>query len=578
MWERGNSMKAGRQRDRQRKRERERAMADGEPSHPTLSRQDSCADDFECALCHDLFLEPCVLSCGHAFCKDCLANCIEQLERQNNRCPICRRIFNLFSRRDLSVCRPFEKLLQEQFPNEYAERKRERDQITAPATPASPASSASPSPSPPSSLNAASAGAEVAAAAAGPAAGPATPSPSPGVPGVAGVAGSPGGSSPAALGPEFLPLFVLEPLLPRQRMALHIFEYRYRSMVRDVMGGRCHFGMLSGRTSGIVTGADFPVGMKGVEVEITECMPLPDGRFNIAIEARRMFKIVGMRPDPPPNANRNSTMLPLPYSVAQVEWVNLAENDRRDRFPTIFRTHLNELQAVGIEDDELRSPGDNRLQARVFADTLDHLLPRWKDLVQGTALEPGPSGSRRGARERQDAAEAAEAAGGEAVPRRGRSYERTPGQLAAVMEQLGPIPPVGLPSDRAMWIAALINPLPGLGICDEIRPQMLQAPHALERAQILHMTLIRSIEKMEAMNESMVLYFVKSIIYGFMAPFLHILGPKPSAVFLSALAVISAVGLNVLLSKYMPAGGVEGRQWWYENWHIKDRVIEPWIR
>ena len=129
-----------------------------------------------------------------------------------------------------------------------------------------------------------------------------------------------------------------------------------------------------------------------------------------------------------------------------------------------------------------------------------------------------------------------------------------------------------------MWIAALINPLPPLGMCDEIRPQMLQSVEPLDRVHIIHLALLKSIETMEQMNESMVIYVLKSILNGIMAPFFHVLGPQPSAAYLGLLAVLLAVSLNVLLSKYLPAGGVAGRQWWYENWHIKDRVIESSLR
>ena len=58
------------------------ALADAS-APPPLKRQGSVASDFECALCHELFYEPCVLSCGHAFCKDCLANCVEQVRRRS---------------------------------------------------------------------------------------------------------------------------------------------------------------------------------------------------------------------------------------------------------------------------------------------------------------------------------------------------------------------------------------------------------------------------------------------------------------------------------------------------------------
>ena len=41
---------------------------------------------------------------------------------------------------------------------------------------------------------------------------------------------------------------------------------------------------------------------------------------------------------------------------------------------------------------------------------------------------------------------------------------------------LGDMPPAEKPMDRSLWVAALINPLPALGVAMEIRPAVLQAP------------------------------------------------------------------------------------------------------
>ena len=50
----------------------------------------------------------------------------------------------------------------------------------------------------------------------------------------------------------------------------------------------------------------------------------------------------------------------------------------------------------------------------------------------------------------------------EALVRAGR--ERQPGQIDQVRGDLGPMPVASRPSERAVWVAALINPLPGLGV------------------------------------------------------------------------------------------------------------------
>jgi len=51
------------------------------------------SDDFSCAVCSEVFVEPCTLHCGHSFCQLCLAG----LWRANRKsplylyCPLCRQ-------------------------------------------------------------------------------------------------------------------------------------------------------------------------------------------------------------------------------------------------------------------------------------------------------------------------------------------------------------------------------------------------------------------------------------------------------------------------------------------------------
>ncbi|CAE8738971.1 unnamed protein product, partial [Polarella glacialis] len=64
-------------------------------------------------------------------------------------------------------------------------------------------------------------------------------------------------------------------------------------------------------------------------------------------------------------------------------------------------------------------------------------------------------------------------------------FERFEGQIRQVLEDLGPMPPAEEAGDRALWVAALVNPLPGLGVAFEIRPQALLAPTVRERLQVV---------------------------------------------------------------------------------------------
>jgi Lon protease-like protein len=78
-----------------------------------------------------------------------------------------------------------------------------------------------------------------------------------------------------------------------------------------------------------------------------------------------------------------------------------------------------------------------------------------------------------------------------------RMNERAPGQIDELLLDLGPIPPEDEPSERAFWVAALINPLPGMGVAMEIRPLLLMARSAEERVGIALKGILESIKHMD---------------------------------------------------------------------------------
>ncbi|MCO5560539.1 hypothetical protein L7F22_014154 [Adiantum nelumboides] len=87
-------------------------------------------------------------------------------------------------------------------------------------------------------------------------------------------------------GKEILPFFVMDFVMPCEKMCLNIFEPRYRLMVRRVMEGNHRIGMV-GIDAQTGTLADV-----ACEVEVTECQPLPDGRFYLEVEGRRRCNII----------------------------------------------------------------------------------------------------------------------------------------------------------------------------------------------------------------------------------------------------------------------------------------------
>src|SRR3954453_6268795 len=78
-----------------------------------------------------------------------------------------------------------------------------------------------------------------------------------------------------------LPIFPLPLVLfPGVPLPLHIFEERYRQMIRDISVDRRVFGLSFMESDESADGIP-PSGHVGCVAEVTEVQPLPDGRSNI---------------------------------------------------------------------------------------------------------------------------------------------------------------------------------------------------------------------------------------------------------------------------------------------------------
>jgi len=96
--------------------------------------------------------------------------------------------------------------------------------------------------------------------------------------------------------PPTIPLFPLPNvvLFPNVLLPLHIFEARYRAMLREALGGDHIIGMVLLQTRDEANDEGrppvFSVGCAGV---ITHAEPLGDGRFNIVLRGIERFRITG---------------------------------------------------------------------------------------------------------------------------------------------------------------------------------------------------------------------------------------------------------------------------------------------
>src|SRR4051812_5669386 len=93
-------------------------------------------------------------------------------------------------------------------------------------------------------------------------------------------------------GVRHIPVFPLPlVLLPNEMLPLHIFEERYRKMLRDVQAEDKRFGvtLFEGVSS---PDARPPAGSIGCLAEVRETETLPDGRSNIITSGLMRYRLI----------------------------------------------------------------------------------------------------------------------------------------------------------------------------------------------------------------------------------------------------------------------------------------------
>jgi uncharacterized protein len=131
---------------------------------------------------------------------------------------------------------------------------------------------------------------------------------------------------------ESLPLFPLGMVLfPSVLMPLHIFEERYRELVRALLAGEAEnqwFGVVAIR-QGWEVGADAAGALHrvGCSAELRQVSRLPDGRYDVLTVGRRRFKLLGV----------DTTS--RPYLVGTVEWLPDEDAGAPAGGPTAAKAH-----------------------------------------------------------------------------------------------------------------------------------------------------------------------------------------------------------------------------------------------
>jgi hypothetical protein len=235
-----------------------------------------------------------------------------------------------------------------------------------------------------------------------------------------------------------LPLMILDSMLPRQVMDIQLSHPTLKDLINDRMfvKERPTIGML-----GMVrTARGFVPLTNGVEVEIVECeraRETPDDStgstedaWDVTLKAKRRFNISG-----------EVVKTEGGWTEARVNYLDSKTEE--------------EMQQKQSEKEEGQDPlslARAMSKSRQFTQPNGNIpnnlsiIERWIELV--------------------------------------RENERHPNQIDKLLRQLGEIPPEDQPTERALWIGALINPLPALGVAMEIRPSLLMAKSAEERVDV----------------------------------------------------------------------------------------------
>jgi hypothetical protein len=377
------------------------------------------AGDFECPCCMRLLYEPTTTPCGHSFCRPCLAASLEH----RSKCPLCRAPLHAASR--LSVTTDLARLLAAAFPSESAARTAEEAEARAEAEAAERAGQIH----------------------------------------------------------RGLPCFVMAACLPGQQVQLHIFEPRYRLLIRRCLQGSRRFGYVPGNCTRV-----------GTEVEITECEEAADGRFYVALKATRAFKVL-------------SSWVTDEYMEARVWFTGPEEHEATP------------ARAPAAPDAAAAGAGAGAAAAAPIADAAPAVATLDGAGSGASPISPASPASPASPPSPPDAAAASEAQLVVQSRRLGELMQQwlrlvdllrydPGGQLSArLVESLASgarsMPAENKPNGRAFWCAALLNPQRPLpSVAPGITLPVLLAEGTKERVEIVLHAVKSAISQMRDMGSN----------------------------------------------------------------------------
>ncbi len=172
-----------------------------------------------------------------------------------------------------------------------------------------------------------------------------------------------------------VPIFPLNTVLfPHMPVALHIFEERYRQMVRDIQSSGHRFCVALIQDGAEVGGEAVPHDVACL-VEVVHLEPLPDGRYNLLAVGMERVKISGL--------DHRSR----PYLVGALQpWPeeeSLTDQPLVDKASRLFMEYAGHLMALSGEQlDDFTLPQEADMLSYVLATALQVGLEERQNLLE----------------------------------------------------------------------------------------------------------------------------------------------------------------------------------------------------
>lgn len=172
-----------------------------------------------------------------------------------------------------------------------------------------------------------------------------------------------------------IPLFPLNTVLfPHMPMALHIFEDRYKQMMRDCLDQGTTFGVVAIR-EGREVGPSAETHGVGTLAQMRAVDPLPDGRFNIVIVGASRFHIDSLSRELPYLSGEITYMQDAP---ATTETAALAQ-----RVAHQFHEYVKAVRSLSREaPSEVEVPDEPELLSYLVAAALQISVPERQRLLE----------------------------------------------------------------------------------------------------------------------------------------------------------------------------------------------------